>query len=198
MVYFVWHTICIIYNQNRLLGNTVLFQMKYVQENEIESKEDLIIVDFTLLLKEELMIVPLVANNREDAFEKLALGLEQHGFVKDTYLQAVKKREKDFPTGLYIGEINVAIPHTDVEHVVRCAMAVGVLENPVRFASMENPQVEIEVSIIFMLALKNAHDQPVFLQKLVGLFQDKKLLRSLASETSVSSTYHLLLSALAC
>jgi PTS system galactitol-specific IIA component len=171
--------------------------MKHVQENKIESKEDLIIMDFTLLLKEELMMVPLVASNREEAFEKLALGLEQYGFVKDTYLEAVKKRERAFPTGLCTGEINVAIPHTDVEHVVHCAMAVGVLEKPVRFANMENPKVEIEVSIIFMLALKNAHEQPAFLQKLAGLFQDKELLHNLASKTSTSATYQLLLSALA-
>lgn len=171
--------------------------MMYVQEKELESKEDMIIVDFTLLLKEELVIVPLVASNREDAFEKLAFSLERHGFVKATYLHAVKNRERAFPTGLCIGEINVAIPHTDVEHVVHSAMAVGVLEKPVRFASMENPKVEIEVSIIFMLALKDAHEQPVFLQKLVGVFQDKELLCKLASNTNVSSTYHLLLSALA-
>lgn len=166
------------------------------QKDNIRSKEGLGVVDFTQLLDEKLMLVPLRAVSREEAFAQLAQRLQNYGYVKDSYFKAVLKREKTFPTGLCTGEINVALPHTDVEHVLQPGIAVGVLEKPVRIASMDNPQREIDVSIIFMLALKNAHDQPKFLEKFAGLFENKALLHSLATEKDVKATYRLLLAAL--
>ncbi|CUH94558.1 hypothetical protein P22_0624 [Propionispora sp. 2/2-37] len=154
-------------------------------------------MNFSQLLNEKLMQVPLRADGREEAFAQLAQGLQHYGYVKDSYFKALLNRESTFPTGLCTGEINVALPHTDVEHVLQPAIAVGVLEKPVRVASMDNPQKEIDVSIIFMLALKNAHDQPKFLEKLVVLFGNKVLLRSLSAAKDVKTAYRLLLAALA-
>ncbi|SEP16392.1 PTS sugar transporter subunit IIA [Propionispora vibrioides] len=149
-------------------------------------------MDFTQLLRQELMIVPLRVNSREEALEKLADRLWQQGYVKNSYLAAVKKREISFPTGLSTGNINVAIPHTDVEHVLQAAMAVGVLDRPVLFSSMENPQQTIAVSLIFMLALKEAHEQPVFLQKVAGILENERLLQSLVLQTDTDDAYRLL------
>lgn len=149
-------------------------------------------MDFTQLFRQELIIVRLQADHWEDAFEKLADRLLQQGYVKNSYVSAVKERERKFPTGLSTGAVNVAIPHTDTEHVRQAALAVGVLDKPVAFCSMENPQQTVAVSLIFMLALRNAHEQPVFLQKFASLFQDEALLRALASQTDAGAVQRLL------
>ena len=52
------------------------------------------------------------------------------GAVKDTYAAAIAARERDFPTALEVGEINVAIPHCDTEHVNKDAVCVVILRNP--------------------------------------------------------------------
>ena len=39
--------------------------------------------------------------------------------AEDTYVDALKDREKDFPTGVNMGNIEIAIPHTDKQHVIK-------------------------------------------------------------------------------
>lgn len=57
----------------------------------------------------------------------------EKGYVKSTYIDAVLEREKTLPTGLDIGEMCVAIPHTDSKHVNESNVALAVLKNPVEF-----------------------------------------------------------------
>jgi len=127
----------------------------------------------------DLIISQLDAMNYQEIVQALGDKLQAFGYVKDSYVSAVIKREGIFPTGLPLGDINVAIPHTDVEHVNKPAIAVATLASPVAFGNMGDPSETLEVSIVFLLAMKEPHAQVNLLQNLVETFQNPEVLQCL-------------------
>src|SRR5690554_3289314 len=123
-----------------------------------------------IILNEELIMLNLDVVNREDVLREIGERLLNQGYVKKSFVDAIINREKDFSTGIQTKSIGVAIPHTDVEHVNRASIAIGILDKPVVFQNMGSED-EIEVSIIFMLAIKEPEQQLTMLQKLVNIFQ---------------------------
>ena len=101
------------------------------------------------------------------------------GKVKDTYCNAVLERELIYPTGLNTGDIKVAIPHTDPVHVNSAGISVATLKNRVEFKNMEDPNQNIDVDLVFMLAVANPEAQVPLLVKLMGVFSDKELLKKI-------------------
>ena len=55
-------------------------------------------------LKEELIIPGLEAKSSDDIFEALGGKLVKQGYCKESYVQALKDREAEFPTGINTGE----------------------------------------------------------------------------------------------
>jgi len=133
--------------------------------------------DFSLT--EELVLVDIEASDELTVIEKLGCLLLSKGYVKSTYPKAVQDREKIFPTGLPTAGVGVAIPHTDVEHVIGPAIAIGTLKNTVKFKMMGNPEDEIDVQLVFMLAIKEPQVQLQMLQNLMSVFQKKELLTTI-------------------
>lgn len=131
----------------------------------------------------DLIVTQLEAVNSQDIIKALGDKMQTLGYVKDSYVPAVIKREGIFPTGLPLGDINVAIPHTDVEHVKKPAIAVATLAHPVAFGNMGDPENKLEVSIVFLLAMKEPHVQVDLLQNLVETFQNPEVLQSLLATT---------------
>ena len=130
---------------------------------------------------EKLVFVGL-SGTKEEIFEKLGGELINLGFCKESYVQGLKEREKVFPTGILIGDIGVAIPHTDSEHVIKSAIAIGILQHPVMFCQMAtNPdeRIYVPVQIVIMLAIGGAGHLDM-LQKAVLMIQDKKVLEALS------------------
>ncbi|MCG6528457.1 PTS sugar transporter subunit IIA, partial [Vibrio parahaemolyticus] len=91
----------------------------------------------------------------------------------------VIKREAVFPTGLMINGIGVAIPHTDSQYVKRSQVGFLSLTDPLPFIEMGTRDKEISVSLIFMLALKEPHEQLQMLQNLIEMFQKNGVLEKL-------------------
>lgn len=119
------------------------------------------------------------SKDQEDLLTSMSHILWKYGFVKSTYQEAVIAREKIFPTGLPTKGINVAIPHTDSEHVLKEGILVGTLETPVTFGMMATEDEFVEVELVFMLAIKDPNEQLSMLQKLMILCQDEENLRLL-------------------
>lgn len=46
------------------------------------------------------------------------------GIVRETYLQALREREADYPTGILLDGYAVAIPHCDSQHAVSPAIYI--------------------------------------------------------------------------
>jgi PTS system galactitol-specific IIA component len=132
-------------------------------------------------LREELVLAPLQAKTAAEAISQLGARLQAGGFVKDSWTQASLEREKTFATGLPTPEIGVAIPHTDVEHVLKPAIAVGVLAEPVLFGEMGAPERLVSVKLVCALAVAQSERLVTLLQQLVGMFQTPGALRQIVN-----------------
>lgn len=133
---------------------------------------------------EALVLKNIEGENSSDILKYMATNLYNKGFVKASYAEAVIAREKKFATGLPTGRYGVAIPHTDIEHVIQSAISVGILRNPIDFGIMGEETEKTPVKLVFMLAMHDSHSQLSMLQSLMGIFQDEKVLTFLATEES--------------
>lgn len=131
----------------------------------------------------------------EDNTEALTLltdYLLEKGFVKEGYREAILEREAAFPTGLSTGEINIAIPHADTSFVNQAALCVGILKKPVKFSAMDEPDHQIDVNLIIVLALKEAHGHLEMLQKVVELIKDQDNLKNIVMADDTKPAYKII------
>ena len=117
--------------------------------------------------------------NKDELFESMFKKMYQAGAVKDDYLEGITEREKEYPTGLVVGNIGFAIPHTDSSKVNYSQICFASLKNPVKFANMVDKNDIIDVEIVFMLAMSKPHEQVETLKNLIGLFQDEETINKL-------------------
>ena len=135
-------------------------------------------------LNEDLVLMEVDAKDKFDLLRQAAKCLQTHGYVKESYADAVIEREKVFATGLPTVMGGVAIPHTDVEHVNTPAVCIVRLKKPVDFVIMGDDTETVSVDCIFMLAMKEAHAQLTLLQNLMGILQDADALKLVKEGTS--------------
>ena len=109
-----------------------------------------------------------------EVLSAMADNLCKRGIVKETYKKAILDREQEFPTGLNTGGINVAIPHADISHVNKAAICVGILKEPAAFHAMDEPDYDVPVKLVIMLALTEAHGHIEMLQRIVKLIQNQE------------------------
>ena len=133
-------------------------------------------------LKEELIFTDMDASSTNDIFEVLGGELVLAGYAKDGYVQALKEREDEFPTGLDVDGFGVAIPHTPPEHVNEVATAIAVLRDPVTFLEMGTDE-PVDVSLVFMLCVTDPQAHIAQLQQIVKIIQDKQVLADLQGTT---------------
>ena len=125
----------------------------------------------------------LAAKNYEDVMAQVGGALTREGYTKDSYVDALIEREKEYPTGLDVDGFGVAIPHTPVEHVNKTAIAVAVLKDPVEFTAMGTDDEFVQVKIVMMLAIAGkpgehgAHIDE--LQRIMAILQDTSLLEKI-------------------
>jgi PTS system galactitol-specific IIA component len=88
--------------------------------------------------------------------------LTRVGAVASTYADEALAREAEYPTGLPTAPVGVALPHAD-RGVIRPAISVLTLAEPVIFREMGTGENWIPVRMIIMLALPagDAHVQAV-------------------------------------
>jgi len=144
------------------------------------------------LLDPRFIVCNLEAQSPEEAIRILARRLYENGLVKESFEEAVLKREREMPTGLPVGEINAAIPHADIEHVLKPALAVATLASPLPFRIMVDPDNTVDVKIIFLLALNEPHAQIKMLQTIAMALQDSSLLQELDRARSAEEIFHIL------
>ena len=135
------------------------------------------------LIDPQLIFTGVEARHADEVIAQLGTRLAEQGLVTENYVAAVIARESDMPTGLPLGEINVAVPHTDPEHVITPTVAVATLTRPVLFGNMEDPDEKLPVSIVFLLALKEKDKQIEMLQAIAGLIQNGSLLEEMTTAT---------------
>lgn len=132
-------------------------------------------------LQKSLILMEMEADDSQDVLKQLGGALIKEGYAKDSYIDALAAREKDYPTGLDIDGFGVAIPHTDVSHVNKAGTAIAVLKSPVTFIQMGTDDEEVEVKLVFMLSVTDPNAHIDELQKILAIIQDTNVLDQIAN-----------------
>jgi PTS system galactitol-specific IIA component len=128
----------------------------------------------------EAISLGMNASSAEEVIRTLGGKLMYAGYVRGTFIEAALGREKTIPTGLPLnGEFNAAIPHTDVQHVIKPGIGMATLNEPVAFHNMVSPEEAVEVRLVFMLALDQPKSQIEMLQEIAGVLQNPQLVNEL-------------------
>jgi len=141
---------------------------------------------------EDLIMTGLPAESSDEVINSLVGKMADKGYVTPDYALEVTEREKKHPTGLPTQEVKVAIPHAGADNVIKPGVALAVLKKPVVFCNMENPDQDLDVSIVFLLANKDSGDQLKDLQSLTGLFADPSILQRVVKSGSAKEIAELL------
>jgi PTS system galactitol-specific IIA component len=115
--------------------------------------------------------------------------LVKNGCVKSEYADVVISREKQYPTGIPAAGLSVAIPHGFADDcVLDPSVAVATLARPVMFGNMFNPDEELAVGMVFLIALssKDKNELARDLEKVMSIFPDGDLLSRLRAAKSGS------------
>ncbi|MPW24232.1 PTS sugar transporter subunit IIA [Alkalibaculum sp. M08DMB] len=131
----------------------------------------------------DLIFSDIDIKDKDQLLDFIASKMYQLNYVKESYIQAVVEREKNFPTGIQTQQYGIAIPHTDIIHVNKPIVAVCILSNPIIFKAMGMPEEEVPVKFVFMLSIDDPNNHIELLSKLSILFQDKNIM----TEVSVLS-----------
>lgn len=107
--------------------------------------------------------------------------LYEKGYVKNSYAKAIIEREEKFPTGLNTPGVKLAMPHTYPQHVLKSAILVATLKQPIIFKEMGNAINTVNAQLIFMLAVTDPKGHLSILSKLLSIFSD---------EAKLSDIYH--------
>jgi PTS system galactitol-specific IIA component len=148
--------------------------------------------DKEFILDEDLIKIHIKADSKDDVFEQLGRTLISKGYVTEDYIEALKDREIEFPTGLQTQTIGVAIPHTDAKYVNRTTISVGVLDKSVPFEMMGCDDGIVNAEVIFMLSVNNPDKHISILQKLMGIFQRDEVLANIKNSIDTSSIMKIL------
>ena len=89
-----------------------------------------------MFFDESVILLDVEGETPEEVLKTVASNMANKGLVKQSYINAIIEREKEYPTGLPTPGVSVAIPHTDIEHVNKKSISFAVLKNPVEFYIM--------------------------------------------------------------
>ena len=135
-------------------------------------------------LNKNLIHLQADASSTDEIFELLGGSLIQEGYSKEDYVDALKEREAQFPTGLDINGFGVAIPHTDANHVFQETEGIMTLQHPVRFTQMGSDDTPVDVLVVFMLAIEDPQNHIKKLQQILRIIQDNAVLEKIYRASS--------------
>lgn len=122
------------------------------------------------------------AADSKDVIAHLGKLLCDAGYVRETFVEAALDRESRLPTGLPLsGDVNAAIPHTEVEHVLKPGLAMATLSAPVTFQNMVSPEEAVPCQLVFVMALDQPKAQIEMLQEIAVVLQNPSLIHRLMS-----------------
>lgn len=131
-----------------------------------------------MILKPELIIPLATVKSADEALRLAGTRFVDEGFAHASFVDALIEREHHFPTGLPSHTCAVALPHCDVRHIKQPAVGVVTLTEPVEFRMMGDPEQTLDVSILFVLGMKDPHAQPQLLSEIINIIQNDDLLMS--------------------
>ncbi|GEM01633.1 PTS system, galactitol-specific IIA component [Halolactibacillus halophilus] len=142
--------------------------------------------------KEIIILQQENLSSKEAVLTELAQCFKAEDLVTDQFMDGVLNREQNFPTGLIVNDIGIAIPHTDSDKVKQSQIGFMSLKEPVAFQAMDGSDKTVPVRLVFMLGLKESHEQLDILSKLMDLIQKQSVLEALLSCTNKADYFSII------
>jgi len=132
-------------------------------------------------LNQRLLFPHLTVTDHKELFNLVAGPLQELGFVKDSWLDALQTRETTFPTGVAVAGGGVALPHTDASHVAKDALAVATLTASIPFAPMGGGDGDepVQVTTVLFLVVSDPSRHMQTLSRTVKAIQTPAFLQDL-------------------
>lgn len=134
-------------------------------------------MDSSLLSKDDIFLNQNFIDT-DSYYQEICGHLLKEGKIDQKYLESIEEREKQFPTGLNVGNICVAIPHTDYQHSKTTQLVITTLKTPINFRQMDNPDKICPVSIVIQILFDTPKKQLVLLKELMKMIQNQSFLES--------------------
>ncbi|MEF2293504.1 PTS sugar transporter subunit IIA [Virgibacillus dokdonensis] len=148
-------------------------------------------------LFEKDLILCSNAQTQDEVFSEIGNILIEKGLVKESFIEAIKSREKEYPTGLDLSPVekglsNVAIPHTEPEYCRSQSIVFVKLNNEVTFKNMISPEVDVSVTYLFFIINNKKQNQTNVLSNLMAFLTNKENVKNLDTLNSAESIYNFL------
>ena len=133
------------------------------------------------LICDELCELDLDVKDFNEFFEVFSKKAMDLNYVTETFVDAIKERELNYPTALPTEPFPVAIPHSDPVHIVNQFIAPIRLKEEIDWHEMANNDSILKVRIVFVLGFKKEAGHVEILQLLIENFQDEEKMNKLLS-----------------
>lgn len=136
------------------------------------------------MISMENIYLDIEAQDYREVLQRIGGLLQDKGYVKDSYTQALLTREELSPTGLPLTPWSIAIPHAEPEHVITPCIIVFQLKKLVLFKEMANPANQVPVKYVFGLVFTDGKKHLQLLADIIALSQDEQVMQALYQSTS--------------
>lgn len=140
----------------------------------------------------ELVFLDKPLNNSDEFFDFIFPILKEKGYVRESFLLAIKQREKAYPTALPTEPYAVALPHTDIEHIIKPFIAVTRAKDTVSWCEMANNDNVLQARFIFLLGFMDKDGHINLLQALMGSLSDEIFVEQLNQAQTAEEIVQLL------
>ncbi|WP_319468956.1 PTS sugar transporter subunit IIA [uncultured Trichococcus sp.] len=149
-------------------------------------------MEYSDLFDSKLIKLNQEFESQRELFEYVSDILEEENYTEDTFFDAIREREKVFPTGLQTDMVNLAIPHTDVLHVKRPFIFVVTLNKPIKFIQMGTFDEWVDIDTVFVLGIKEPQEQVGLLSNIMTQFRNKYFIDAFNGIVNISKMEELL------
>lgn len=133
----------------------------------------------------QIFVIEGAAETWQEALQQTARKLLEMNCVKPDFYASCAAREESFPTGL-TASCPIAIPHTSKEYVLQQAVCVLRLKQPVKFRSMENMDMQVDVRYVMNLALQDDQEHIRIVSQIIRNLKDKHFIEAMDALDSES------------
>jgi galactitol PTS system EIIA component len=137
-----------------------------------------------LVFNESLVTLNHTAEDSTAVINLLAGKLFDQGLVTADYGKQTCERELHHPTGLPTKPFCIAFPHADAEGVHQSALALATLKSPVAFKNMGDPDEDLQIHLVLMLANRDPAEQVKTLRNLAVLFGRPEKLQTIRDQST--------------
>ncbi|MFC0673729.1 PTS sugar transporter subunit IIA [Brachybacterium hainanense] len=141
------------------------------------------------LVTKDLVQVDLEVASTGELFAHMSHMLQEAGYVKESFGDALALREATYPTALPTQPEAMAIPHADAVHILEPFIAPIRLASPIPWHEMGNDDVTHPVRFVFLLGFTKADGHVKVLQDLMIASQDPEFFPRLASAGSAEEYF---------